>query len=322
MTDFLVGDSAGRTDGAADDMIKDSSEAGFMADVIEASDSRPVLVCFQMALSDVCKQFLPVLEGAVRDTRGKVALVKMDMDKSQSLAAQLRVQTVPSVFVFFRGQPVHGFQGPLPPAQLKEFLDQILKATGASDDDPLEAALAQADESLTSGEPMQAARIYQQILQHQPGHPQALVGLAEATLALGQNDQAQSVIDSLDAAAGSDDIVKNALAKPDLKQRFDRVRTTLALAAEASDAGDAVALEARVAETPDDMDTRFDLALAYQGRGDAPAAAEQLLAIILRDREWQDGKAREQLLKLFEAAGPTDPFTLKYRRRLSSILFS
>ena len=295
-------------------LITDTTLQTFGKDVVEASMTRPVLVDFWADWCGPCKQLMPALEAAVQAAGGAVALAKVNADQNQQICAQLRIQSLPTVMAFWQGQPVDAFQGAVPPSEIKAFIDKLIKMSGStSPSDPVADALAQADELLEAGEAMQAAQVYQQVLSHAPGHAGAVVGMADAAIKLGETEQAIEVMKMLDEEARKD---------TDLKDRIARIETALELAAQAENAGDIAPLLAAVEADPMNHQARFDLALAHQAAGDMPAAAEALLAIIMRDREWQENAAREQLLKLFEAAGQTDPFTLKYRRRLSSVLFS
>lgn len=303
----------GNNQGVGNSTITDTSMQNFGADVIEASQSRPVIVDLWSERSAACMQLMPALEAAVTAANGAVALAKVNADQNQQLCAQLQVQSLPTVIAFWQGQPVDGFQGPLPPDQLKTFIDKLVALGGGGANDPVAAALAQADEMLAAGEPAQAAQVYQQILAHDPNCAGAVVGMAEAAIKLDQLEQAREIAGML-----TDENRK----EPDLKDRIERIETSLELAAQAENAGDIEPLLKAVEADPQNHQARFDLALAYQAAGDMNSAADALLAIIMRDREWNEDGAKAHLLKLFEAAGPTDPFTQKYRRRLSSVLFS
>lgn len=299
----------------ADALITDTTLQTFGKDVVEASMARPILVDFWADWCGPCKQLMPALEAAVNAAGGAVALAKVNADQNQQLCAQLRIQSLPTVMAFWQGQPVDAFQGAVPPSELKAFIDKLITLAGgaAAANDPVAAALEQADDLLAAGEAMQAAQLYQQILGHAPGHAGALLGMTEAALKLDELEQAREVFKMLD---------EEALGDSALKERIGRIETAFELADQAANAGELAPLVAAVEADPLNHQARYDLALAHQAVGDKAAAAEALLAIIMRDREWNDDAARQQLLKLFEAAGQTDPFTLKYRRRLSSVLFS
>jgi putative thioredoxin len=299
----LIGETAGKPAG---DIIKDGSDASFVTDVIEASRVTPVIVDFWATWCGPCRQLGPALERAVSAAKGKVKLVKIDIDKNPAYAGQLRVQSIPAVFAFINGQPVDGFMGALPDSQVKAFVDRLTSQAGGGAHDEIAEALAMAKESLDLGDLAGAAQAYAQVLQHDPENPKALGGLARAYLAGGEAERAREILE---------------MAGPDAKDPdLDSVRAALALAAEAP--SDLSGFEARLGQDPADHEARFELAKALAGQGRLEAAADHLLSIIEADREWNDQAARKQLLTVFEAAGPTSDLAKQGRRRLSAILFS
>ncbi len=287
--------------------IKDATEATFMADVIEASMEVPVIVDFWAPWCGPCKTLGPALEKAVTDAKGKVRLVKVDVDQNQRIAAQMRVQSIPAVFAFVGGQPVDGFMGAQSPAQIKAFVDRLIAASGGNAG--LEEALAAAEEMLAEGAVADAAQTFAAILAEDEGNLAAIAGLARAHLALGEIERARGFLDLTPKGKESDPAIAAARAQIEL--------------AEASvGAGEAGELEARLAADPGDNQARYDLALARVGAGDPEGAIEALLELFRRDREWNDGAAKTQLFKIFDSLGPKSEAAQKGRRRLSSMIFA
>ncbi|MGF1660217.1 MAG: tetratricopeptide repeat protein [Rubrimonas sp.] len=296
-----------RPSAGAADFVKDGSDATFMADVIDASREAAVIVDFWAPWCGPCKQLGPALEAAVAATKGRARLVKIDVDKHQQIAGQLRVQSIPAVFAFVDGQPVDGFMGALPPSEVKAFVEKV--AAMGPGGDPLGDALDAADEMLDKGEAAEAAQVYAAILGESAEETRAIGGLARAYLALGDVDHARATLDAAPAAKAQDAHIVAA-------------RAALDLAEAAAGAGETGELRARVAANPDDHQSRFDLAVALIAARDNEGAVEELLELFRRDREWNDGAARAQLFKLFDSLGPKDPLVAKGRRRLSSMIFA
>ena len=293
----------------AGDVVKDTDTAGFAADVIEASMATPVVVDFWAPWCGPCKTLGPALEKVIRATRGKVRLVKINIEENQQLAAQMRIQSIPAVYAFHQGRPVDGFAGALPENQLKSFVDKLVQLAGGADT-ALEDALARAKEILDGEDFHGAAAVYNQILQVEQDHPGAIAGLARCLIGVGDLAQARQLIDGV----GEDD-AKN----PEIVG----VLRTIELAEQTAGAGgDIPALMEKLAGDHDDHQTRFDLAMALYGAGKREAAVDELIEIVRRDREWNDQAARKQLVTFFEAFGGADPLTVSGRRRLSTILFS
>ena len=289
------------------DLIKDGSTATFMADVVETSRQVPVIVDFWATWCGPCKQLTPALEKAVTAAKGAVKMVKIDVDQNQDLAAQFRVQSVPSVFAFKDGQPVDGFAGALPESQIKSFIQRLTGQTGPS---PVDQALEQAQAAYDTGDFGAAGNLYMQVLQEDPSNTKAVAGMIRCAVASGQLDQARQIFDQLPEEALQDAEIAAA------KTAFD-------LAEEGQSAGgDTSGLEARVAANANDHQARFDLAVALYGAGDAESAIDHLLEIVARDRKWQDDGARKRLVEIFEALGFTHPLTVAGRRKLSAMLFS
>lgn len=307
----LIGETSGKPSGPpVGDLIKDATDASFMADVVEASKTQPVIVDFWATWCGPCRQLGPALERAVAAAKGAVKLVKVDIDKNPAYAGQLRVQSIPAVFAFVDGRPVDGFMGALPESQVKAFVDRLAKEGGGSPGGAqTEELLELARESLEMNDVGGAAQAYAQVLQADPDNAKALGGLARLYMQNGDPDRAREIL---------------AMAPPDAKDPdLDSVRAALQLAEQAAaPSAEVQGFEHRLAQNPEDFEARFGLASALAGAGDLQAAADHLLYIIERDRDWNDQAARSQLLKVFEAAGPTSEVAKQGRRRLSSILFS
>lgn len=300
----LIGDTAG---GPAGDVIKDATDASFVADVIEASRTQPVVVDFWAPWCGPCRQLGPALERAVTAAKGAVKLVKIDIDQNPAYAGQLRVQSIPAVFAFSGGRPVDGFMGALPESQVKAFVERLAaQARAGAGPSAADEILEMAKEAFEAGDLATAARAYAQVLQAEPDNAKALAGLARCYLAGGDRERAQEVLD---------------MAPPEAKDpELDSVRAALALAEAAPD--ETAGFERRLEADPNDHEARFELSKALAGHGRLDAAVDHLLSIIERDRDWNDGAARKQILTIFEAAGPGSDIARQGRRRLSAILFS
>jgi putative thioredoxin len=291
---------------AAGDLIKETTTQNFRADVLEASRNVPVLVDFWAPWCGPCRQLTPVLEKAVRNARGKVRLVKMNIDEHPQIAGQLGIQSIPAVIAFKNGQPLDGFMGALPESQVNAFIDRVAGPVGPSAADQ---ALEAAAEALAKKDYSEAAGLYSAVLQAEPENLAALAGLARCFIALGELEQARGLFTGLTPQQEKDTAIAGA-------------RAALAVAEQAASLGQPTDLSRRLESDPNDHQTRFDLALALNARGDRGAAVEQLLDIVRRDRTWNDEAARKQLLQFFDAWGPKDPAAIKGRQRLSSLLFA
>ena len=291
---------------AKGDWIKDSTEATFMKDVIDASVDVPVIVDFWAPWCGPCKTLGPALEAAVTAAKGKVRMVKINVDENQQISAQLRIQSIPTVYAFFQGRPVDAFQGALPPSEVKKFVDKLAALAG---DGGLGAALDEADAMLAEGAAVDAAEVFAAVLAEEPENARAFAGLARAHIAAGTLDQAEALLNNAPAAVTK-------------AQEVEAARAQLALARQAAQAGPVDQLRARLDTDPSDHQARFDLAQALHASGDVEGAIDQLLDLFRRDREWNNGAARAQLFTIFDALKPTDPLVQKGRRRLSSLIFA
>ncbi|WP_246665986.1 thioredoxin [Aquamicrobium sp. LC103] len=302
-------DGTGGQDGPEGaDVVKDTTTASFAADVIQESRRQPVLVDFWAPWCGPCKQLAPALEKVVQEARGRVKLVKMNIDEHPSIAGQLGIQSIPAVIAFRDGQPVDGFMGAIPESKIREFVDKVAGPDNSAQED-LAEALAAAEEARQAGDLATATQIFAAILQQAPDNVDAIAGLADTLFEAGNVDDAAEVLER----APADKADAPAIAA---------VRAKMALAEQASALGDAAELEQRLAADPKDHQARFDLALIQNAKGQRDEAADNLLAIMKADRTWQDDGARQQLLKFFDAWGMMDEATLAARRKLSSLLFS
>ncbi len=291
---------------AADVLVKDTTTQAFVKDVIEESKRQPVLVDFWAPWCGPCKQLTPVLEKAVRAAKGKVKLVKMNIDDHPAIPGQMGIQSIPAVIAFVDGRPADGFMGALPESQVAAFLDRLTKDNiGGETKDLLKAA----DAALADGDPAGAANLYAQLLAEDNGNVQALAGLARCYVETGALDQARQTLAMIPDSKRGESAVAAAQA-------------ALQLAEQVKTLGPVAELEQKVAANPLDHQARFDLALALNGKGRRLDALDQLISIVKRDRKWNDDGARKQLVQFFEAWGPTDEATIEGRKRLSSILFA
>ncbi len=293
-------------DAAANAVVRDTTTQTFVKDVIEESKRQPVLVDFWAEWCGPCKQLAPVLEKAVRAAKGKVKLVKMNIDKHPSIPGQLGIQSIPAVFAFANGQPVDGFLGALPESQVTAFIERVTKdRLGGEETDLLKSA----DEALAQGDAATAANLYAQVLAQDSGNVAALAGLARSYVRTGAIEQAKQTLALVPEAKRNDAAVAAA-------------RAALDLAEQAKAVGPLAELEKKVAANPLDHQARFDLAVALNSKGRRAEAVDNLIEIVKRDRQWKEDGARKQLVQFFEAWGPTDEATINGRKRLSSILFS
>jgi putative thioredoxin len=291
---------------AADGQIRDTTTQTFVKDVIEESKRQPVLVDFWAEWCGPCKQLGPVLEKAVRAAKGKVKLVKMDIDKHPTIPGQLGIQSIPAVFAFVDGQPVDGFLGALPESQVTAFIERVTKdRIGGEEKDLLQAA----DAALAKGDAAGAAELYAGVLAQDSGNVAALAGLARSYVRTGAIEQAKQTLALVPDAKRNDTAVAAA-------------RAALEIAEQAQSVGPITELEQKVAANPLDHQARFDLAVALNSKGRRQEAVDNLVEIVKRDRKWNDDGARKQLVQFFEAWGPTDEATVNGRKRLSSVLFA
>jgi putative thioredoxin len=292
----------------ADALVADTTTQTFVKDVIEESKRQPVLVDFWAPWCGPCKQLTPIIEKVVRAAKGKVKLVKMNIDEHPAIPGQMGIQSIPAVIAFSNGQPVDGFMGALPENQVAGFIERLLKEPLEAGEDNAEA-LKNAEAALAQGDASGAASLYAQVLAKESDNVAALAGLARSYVQTGALDQAKQTLALVPEAKRNDAAVAAA-------------RAALDLAEQAKAVGPVGELEQKVAANPADHQARFDLAVALNAKGQRQDAAEHLLSIVKRDRKWNDDAARKQLVQFFDAWGAADPATVEGRKRLSSILFA
>ena len=296
-------------------LVKDSTDRAFKADVIDSSLEAPVLVDFWAPWCGPCRALSPNIEKVVREKAGKIRLVKINIDENPSIAGQLGVQSIPAVFAFAGGRPVDAFMGNIPESEIRRFADKVIAAAppgqpgAGSEEAEIANALTAAKNALAANDLNAAAQIYGMVLQHQPDNADAIIGMARVYLTAGEAVQAQAILDTLKEPQPKNEDYLSLVA-------------ALKLQSEAAGLSGLAELKQKVEASPDDHQSRFDLAIALNADGHRIEAAEQLVSIIKRDRSWNEEGARKKLLEFFEAWGFKDPATIKGRRLLSALLFS
>ncbi len=288
-----------------DDLISEGSEATFMADVVETSQKTPVIVDFWAPWCGPCKTLGPLLEDAVKAAKGKVRMVKINVDENQRIAAELRIQSIPTVYAFWQGQPVDGFQGAVPGSEITAFVSRLSDLAG---DDGLESAIEAAETMLAEGAAVDAVQTFAAILGEEPENAAAYGGLIRAHLVADQVAEADVLLSNVP------DAIKDA-------PEIEAARAQIDLRRQAENAGPVGDLQNKVAADPADHQARFELAQALHAEGQVEAAVDELLELFRQDREWNDGAAKAQLFTIFDALPPQDPIALNGRRKLSSMIF-
>ena len=287
-------------------LIKDASEATFAKDVIEASNQFPVIVDFWAPWCGPCKTLGPLLEQAVTAAGGKVRMVKVNVDENQAISAQLRIQSIPTVYGFWQGQPVDSFQGALPESEIKAFVQRLVALAG---DGGLSEALDTAEAMLATGAAVEAAQTFAAILSKNANNAAAYAGMVRSHLAMGDLDQAEAILNGAPAEISG-------------SKELEAANAQLQLARQAADAGPVSELRAAVDASPDNHQARFDLANALHAAGQVNEAVAELLELFRQNRDWNDGAAKTQLFTIFDALPPQDPVALNGRRKLSSLIFA
>jgi putative thioredoxin len=304
---MIIGEGSGPDGGAAvaaGDLIKDATTETFQADVLEASMQQPVVLDLWAPWCGPCKQLQPALEKVIAKAGGKVRMVKVNIDEEPQIAQALRVQSIPAVFAFDQGQPVDGFVGAQSESQIKDFVERLIGPVGPT---PVEQALEKAQAALDEQDFGQAAAIFQQVMQHEPGNIDAIAGLGRAMIGLGKADEVRELVDSLDDETRGDDRIHGLIAQLDLL---------------AEGAVDTAPLLARLETNPDDHEARIELAKALAAMNRRDEAVDQLIESIKRKRDWNEEAARKELINFFDAFGPSDPATVEGRKKLSAAWFS
>ena len=291
-----------------DALITDVSEANFMAEVVDASQTVPVIVDFWAPWCGPCKTLGPALEAAVTAAKGAVKMAKINVDENQMIAGQMRVQSIPTVYAFWQGQPIDGFQGALPPSEIKAFVERVVTAAGGSADGGLADAAAAAEEMFEQGAIEDAMQTFSAILGEDSTYAAAYGGLARCYIALGDLEQAEAVLNGAPAEISNAVEIETAFAQ-------------LHLAKQAQNAGPLTELLAALEADENNHQARFDYANALHSAGQVEEAVSQLLELFRRDRDWNDGAAKTQLFTIFDALKPNDPVVLNGRRKLSSMIF-
>jgi putative thioredoxin len=305
----IVEQGSGMPPQAAPDLIKETTTQSFVKDVIEESRRQPVLIDFWAPWCGPCRQLTPVLEKAVRAAKGKVKLVKMNIDEHPSIPGQMGIQSIPAVIAFVGGQPADGFMGALPESQVNAFIEKLTKGVPAIGEPNIADILKEAEAVLAEGDPAGAAQIYAEALALDATNIAALAGLAKCYLTTDAIEQAKQTLAMVPESKRNDPAVK-------------AVQAAIDLAEQAQSVGPVTELEQRIAANPLDHQARFDLATALNALGSRKEATDQLLNIVKRDRKWNEDGARKQLVQFFEAWGGADEATIDGRKRLSTILFS
>jgi putative thioredoxin len=305
----IVEQGSGPTPQAASDLIKETTTQTFVKDVIEESKRQPVLSDFCAPWCGPCRQLTPIIEKAVRAAKGKVKLVKMNIDEHPAIPGQMGIQSIPAVIAFVNGQPADGFMGAVPESQVTTFIDKLTAGMPGAGEPNIAEILQEAEAVLAEGDPTTAASIYAEVLAADATNIAALAGLAKCYMTTGAIEQAKQTLAMVPESKRGEAAVK-------------AVQVSIDLAEQAKALGPVTELEQKVAANPLDHQARFDLATALNASGKRSEAIHQLLEIVKRDRKWNEDGARKQLVQFFEAWGPTDEATVDGRKRLSTILFS
>ena len=310
-TNTGIGELAGINGENNAPQVKDSSTSEFRTDVIEASNNTIIVVDFWATWCGPCNTLTPILEKVIANSKGLVGLVKIDVDKNPELSSQLRIQSIPAVIAFSNGQPVDAFQGALPESEVQKWIDQLISQHGKKvAPSPVEEALISAEQAFENNDIGSAGALYAQVLNIEENNTKALAGMAKCYLKADKIDKAREILDKIPDELSADENIRSVISAVELAEESS------------SSTEDIENLLEILQKDPKNLQANFDLGIALYGNGEAEAAIDRLIEVIRENRDWRDGEARQQLLKIFEAHGPTDPITISGRRKLSSILFS